>query len=42
VNASPFYRAAIASDVEVIKVMLAHGAQVEWSPKEVKKEGDSG
>jgi ankyrin repeat protein len=42
VNASPFYRAAIASDVEVIKVMLAHGAQVEWAPKEVKKEGDSG
>lgn len=42
VNASPFYRAAIASDVEVIKLMLAHGAQVEWSPKEVKKEGDSG
>jgi len=42
VNASPFYRAAIASDVEVIKLMLARGAQVEWSPKEVKKEGDSG
>ena len=42
VNASPFYRAAIASDVEVIKVMLAKGAKVEWSPSEVKKEGDSG
>ena len=42
VNASPFYRAAIASDVEVIRLMLAHGAQVEWSPREVKKEGDSG
>ena len=42
VNASPFYRAAIASDVAVIKLMLAHGAQVEWSPSEVKKEGDSG
>ena len=42
VNASPFYRAAIASDVEVIKLMLAHGAKVEWSPSEVKKEGDSG
>ena len=42
VNASPFYRAAIASDVEVIKRMLAHGAQVEWVPSEVKKEGDAG
>ena len=42
VNASPFYRAAIASDVEVIKLMLAKGAKVEWSPSEVKKEGDSG
>jgi uncharacterized protein len=42
VNASPFYRAAIASDVEVIKLMLARGAQVEWTPSEVKKEGDSG
>ena len=35
-NASPFYRAAIASDVEVLKVMLAKGAKVEWSPTEVK------
>jgi len=42
VNASPFYRAAIASDVEVIKLMLARGAQVAWSPSEVKKEGDAG
>jgi ankyrin repeat protein len=37
-NASPFYRAAIASDVEVLKVMLQHGAKVEWSPTEIKKE----
>jgi ankyrin repeat protein len=42
VNASPFYRAAIASDVEVIRLMLAKGAKVEWSPSEVKKEGDGG
>jgi ankyrin repeat protein len=42
VNASPFYRAAIAADVEVIRLMLAKGAKVEWSPSEVKKEGDSG
>jgi ankyrin repeat protein len=39
VNSSPFYRAAIASDVDALKVMLAHGAKVEWSPAEVKKEG---
>jgi ankyrin repeat protein len=39
INASPFYRAAIASDVEALKLMLAHGAKVEWSPTEVKKEG---
>ena len=39
VNSSPFYRAAIASDVEALKLMLAQGAKVEWSPAEVKKEG---
>jgi ankyrin repeat protein len=44
INASAFYRAAIASDVEVLKLMLAHGAQIEWTPTEVKKEtkGDGG
>jgi len=31
-NASPFFRAAIAADVEALKLMLAHGANVEWSP----------
>jgi len=39
-NASPFFRAAIASDVEVLKLMLQHGAQLEWSPAEVKKTKD--
>jgi uncharacterized protein len=38
INASPFYRAAIASDVEVLKLMVASGAKIEWSPTEVKKE----
>jgi uncharacterized protein len=38
-NSSPFYRAALASDVEVLKLMIAHGAKIEWSPAEVKKEG---
>ena len=36
-NASPFYRAAQASDVEALKLMIAKGAKVEWSPTEVKK-----
>jgi ankyrin repeat protein len=39
VNSSPFYRAAIASDVEALKVMLAHGAKADWSPAEMKKPG---
>ncbi len=38
VNSSPFFRAAIASDVEALKLMIAHGARVDWSPSEVKKE----
>jgi ankyrin repeat protein len=39
VNTSPFYRAAVASDVEALKLMLAKGAKVDWSPVEVKKPG---
>lgn len=42
VNASPFFRAAIAADVAALKLMLKHGAQVEWTPTEVKKEGRAG
>jgi ankyrin repeat protein len=38
INASPFFRAAIAADVEALKLMIAHGAQIDWSPAEVKKE----
>jgi ankyrin repeat protein len=41
VNSSPFYRAAVAADVAVLKLMLAHGAKVDWSPAEVKKPGDA-
>ena len=36
VNSTPFYRAATAADVEVLKLMLAKGAQIEWSPSEAK------
>ena len=40
INASPFYRAAVAADVEALKLMLKKGADVEWSPKPVKKPGN--
>ena len=42
INGSAFYRAAVASDVEVLKMMIARGAKIEWSPSEVKKEGRGG
>jgi uncharacterized protein len=42
VNSSPFYRAAVASDVDALKLMIAHGAKIEWSPAEIKKEGRGG
>ena len=29
---TPFYRASIAADVEAMKLMIAHGADLEWSP----------
>jgi ankyrin repeat protein len=31
-NGSAFFRAAIAADVEALKLLLAHGADLEWSP----------
>ncbi len=36
INSSPLYRAATAADVEVLKLLLAHGAQMEWTPTDVK------
>ena len=36
VNSTPFYRAATAADIEVLKLMLANGAKIEWSPSEIK------
>jgi len=41
VNSSPFYRAAMASDVDALTLMLAHGAKADWSPSEVKKPGET-
>ncbi len=42
INSSPFYRAAVAADVEVLKLMVAKGAKIDWTPGEVKKEGRGG
>src|SRR5262245_41143307 len=39
VNSSPFYRASIAADIDVMKLLLAKGAKVDWSPAEYKKPG---
>jgi len=36
-NGTAFYRAAIAADVETLKLMVAKGADLEWAPKAVEK-----
>jgi ankyrin repeat protein len=38
-NASPFYRAAVAADVEALKLLVAHGANLEWTPTNAKNGG---
>ena len=38
-NGTPLYRAAIAADVEVIKMLTEKGANPNWVPGEVKLEG---
>ena len=38
-NGTPFYRAAIAADVETLKLMVARGANLEWAPKAIEKKG---
>jgi ankyrin repeat protein len=35
VRSSPFYRAASAADVEVLKLMLAKGAKIDWTPNDI-------
>jgi ankyrin repeat protein len=35
---SPFYRAASAADVEVLKLMVAHGAKLDWTPADIKSQ----
>jgi ankyrin repeat protein len=42
INSTPFYRAATAADVEVLKLMLADGAKLEWTPTDIKpKDGEA-
>jgi ankyrin repeat protein len=36
-NGTPFYRAAVAADVEALKLMIANGADLEWAPKKAEK-----
>ena len=38
-SASPFYKAAMQADVDVLKLMLARGANPQWVPGEVKTPG---
>jgi ankyrin repeat protein len=40
-SGTPFFRAAVAADVEAMKLMIAHGADLEWSPKPAEA-GDQG
>lgn len=42
VTFSPFYRAAIASDVNALELLLAKGADVAWSPARVQAQGADG
>jgi ankyrin repeat protein len=47
INSSPFYRAAVAADVEVLKLMLAprtpaNAAQLEWTPNDPKPKDGKG
>jgi len=38
IKSAPFYRAASAADVEVLKLLLAKGAKIDWSPSQIKTE----
>jgi ankyrin repeat protein len=35
-SGTPFYRAAVAADVDAMKLLIAHGADVEWTPAPVE------
>lgn len=38
-NATPFYRAAVAADVEALKLLIEHDADLAWTPSEVEGAG---
>jgi uncharacterized protein len=38
-NASAFFRAAIAGDVEALELLIAHGADLEWTPTNADGKG---
>ena len=38
---TPFFRAAIAADVEAMKLMIAHGADLNWSPTPTEANADA-
>lgn len=42
VTATPFYRAAIASDVAVLELMIARGADLAWGPSRLDAPGADG
>jgi ankyrin repeat protein len=42
INSSPFYRAATAADIEVLKLMLGKGAKMEWTPTDAKPKDGKG
>jgi len=35
-SGTPFFRAAVAADVDSLKLMVAHGADLEWTPKPIE------
>jgi ankyrin repeat protein len=35
-NGSPFFGAAVAADVEALKLLIEHGADLEWTPTKVE------
>lgn len=41
-NGTAFFRAAVAADVEAMKLLIAHGADLEWSPPQAQGNGPPG
>ena len=41
-NANPFYRAAVAADIEALELLIAHGADITWTPSPPANGGGGG